>query len=247
MDTPSRVDRRAILIAGAGAILTGCAGSAAPRNRAGEQPKDAADKAKKSDEPGGEDVAPAEDLMREHGVLNRALLVYEECARRIQAKEDLNPEPLADSARIVRTFIEDYHEKLEEDHLFPRYRAANKLVELVDTLTVQHKAGRRTTERIQALARLRSLKDPDESRELLARIREFIRMYRPHEAREDTILFPALHEIVSRNEYDAMGEQFERIEHDQLGAEGFERAVERVAAIEKKLGIYDLKQFTPVA
>ncbi|HVU62421.1 MAG TPA: hemerythrin domain-containing protein, partial [Phycisphaerales bacterium] len=126
-----------------------------------------------------------------------------------------------------------------------RYRAANKLVDLVDTLTEQHKAGRRTTERIEALATVRSLKDADEARELLMRIHQFIRMYRPHEAREDTILFPALHEIVSKNEYDAMGEQFERIEHDQLGAEGFERAVERVAEIEKKLGIYDLKQFTP--
>jgi hemerythrin-like domain-containing protein len=183
--------------------------------------------------------------MREHGVLNRVLLVYEECTRRIDANQDLNPEPLADAARIVRTFIEDYHEKLEEEHLFPRYRAAGKLVDLVDVLTTQHKAGRRVTERIEALATLKSLRDPGESRELDVRIRQFVRMYRPHEAREDTILFPVLHQIVSRNEYDALGEEFERIEHRQLGEEGFERAIERVAEIEKKLGIYDLAQFTP--
>jgi hypothetical protein len=30
-----------------------------------------------------------------------------------------------------------------------------------------------------------------------------------------------------------------------LGEEGFEKSVNRVAAIEKQLGIYDLSQFTP--
>jgi hypothetical protein len=30
-----------------------------------------------------------------------------------------------------------------------------------------------------------------------------------------------------------------------LGDEGFERSVDQVAAIEKQLGIYDLRQFTP--
>ncbi|MGH7242586.1 MAG: hemerythrin domain-containing protein [Phycisphaerales bacterium] len=251
MDSTSSAGRRDVLLIGLGgaaAIVVGRAGSARGEQAASArsftdqpEPKKAAEKP----EGNGEGVAPAEDLMREHGVLNRVLLVYEECTRRLDAKQDLSPEPLADAARIVRTFIEDYHEKLEEDHLFPRYRAANKLVDLVDTLTLQHQAGRRVTERIEALATMQSLHDPGESRELATRIRQFIRMYRPHEAREDTILFPALHEIVSRNEYDALGEQFERIEHQQLGAEGFERAVERVAEIEKKLGIYDLGQFTP--
>ena len=33
-----------------------------------------------------EEVSPAEDLMREHGVLNRILLVYEECVRRLSAR-----------------------------------------------------------------------------------------------------------------------------------------------------------------
>ena len=70
-------------------------------------------------------------------------------------------------------------------------------------------------------------------------------MYRPHEAREDTVLFPALHSIVSRNEYDSLGEQFEDEEHKRFGEEGFEKMVDKVAGIEKELGIYDLAQFTP--
>ena len=43
-------------------------------------------KAAKKEEP-EEDVSTNEDLMREHGVLNRVLLIYDEAMRRIQAKE----------------------------------------------------------------------------------------------------------------------------------------------------------------
>jgi len=70
-------------------------------------------------------------------------------------------------------------------------------------------------------------------------------MYAPHEAREDTVFFPALHEVVSKQEYGALGEDFEKKEHQLFGKEGFEGIVERVGTIEKSLGIFDLRQFTP--
>ena len=76
-------------------------------------------------------------------------------------------------------------------------------------------------------------------------IQQFIRMYRPHAAREDTILFPAFHSIVSPKEFDALGEKFEDKEQDLFGKEGFKKTVDAVAEIEKKLGIYELSQFTP--
>ena len=56
-------------------------------------------------EPSGEkeeEVTPTEDLMREHGVLNRVLLIYEEAARRLIGQRELPPEVLADSAGFIR-------------------------------------------------------------------------------------------------------------------------------------------------
>jgi hemerythrin-like domain-containing protein len=191
-----------------------------------------------------EDVAPAEDLMREHGVLKRVLLVYGEVGERIAAKRAFPPEAVVKAAQIIRTFIEDYHEKLEEEHLFPRFRKQGKLVDLVDVLEAQHKAGRRVTQRILALVAA-GLKGEAPKQELAEALRQFVRMYAPHEAREDTVLFPALHEIMSAHEYGALGEDFEKKEHQLFGKEGFEGMVDRIAAIEKELGIYDLRQFTP--
>ena len=186
-----------------------------------------------------EEVSTNEDLMREHGVLNRVLLIYDEAIRRIQAKDKFDPVIISKSAGLIQKFIEDYHEKLEEDHLFPRFEKANKLVDLVKTLRAQHAAGRTVTNRILASAGSGDLQAM--SGDLAA----FVRMYRAHEAREDTVLFPALHDIVIRHEYDALGEEFEEIERKTFGGDGFDMAVDEVTNLEKQLGIYDLEQFTP--
>jgi hemerythrin-like domain-containing protein len=76
-------------------------------------------------------------------------------------------------------------------------------------------------------------------------MQSFITMYRPHAAREDTELFPMLHELVSSNEYDAMAEDFEKKEHELFGEDGFEKMTAKVAELERQMGINDLNQFTP--
>src|SRR5262245_18801944 len=155
-------------------------------------------KKKKEDE---EEVSTNEALMREHGVLNRVLLIYDEALRRIQTKDKFDPEVITKSAGLIKTFIEDYQEKLEEKHLFPRIEKGGKLVDLVKTLRSQHAAGRDVTSRILASVKANDLATAGAS------LAAFVRMYRPHEAREDTVLFPALHDIISKHEYDALGEQ----------------------------------------
>ena len=140
----------------------------------------------------------------------------------------------------------EYHEKLEEDFLFPRLRKAGKLVALVDTLQGQHKAGRDLTAKIKELAGVATLKlVSTDSEKLSDALREFLRMYRPHEAREDTVLFPAFRTVVSAHEYDALGDDFEKKEDELFGDEGFFKVVDQVAQLEKRLGIYELAQFTP--
>lgn len=223
--------------AGTGVLVVGLGGCAtgghADRNekKEGQEPE--------------EEVSPAEDLMREHGVLKRILLVYGEAIRRIDANQELPPEPILDAAKIIRTFVENYHEKLEEDFLFPRFRKKNTLVSLVDVLALQHQGGRKLTDITMRYANLNALRDADEKRQLRDSISQFIRLYNPHEAREDTVLFPAFRKIVSKHEYDSLGEDFEDKEHQLFGEDGFEKMVDRVANIEKSLGIYDLGQFTP--
>ena len=191
------------------------------------------------------EVSPTEDLMREHGLLNRVLLIYDDLGRRLRSNTTFDPKVLAGAAGIIHNFIEQYHEKLEEDHLFPRLEKAGRLVDLVKTLRAQHAAGRVVTGRIEQMATAATLNDAKSRQQLEIQLAACVRMYRPHEAREDTILFPEIHWIVSKSEFEALGDDFEKKEHEMFGEEGFEGQVQRVGELEKSLGIYELAQFTP--
>jgi len=223
-------------VTGGGLILSACSGS--PENAA----RQGSPAIKKSE---GQEVSPGEDLMREHGVLKRVLLIYREGIRRIESKQDLPPQVFAASAKLIRRFIEDYHERLEEEYLFPRFRKAGRLVELVNVLEEQHKRGRVLTEAVLHLSTAATLKNARDRLKLRDALQLFVRMYEPHEAREDTVLFPAFRKIVSANEYASLGEDFEKKEHQLFGEDGFEKNVDEVAGLENVLGIYDLAQFTP--
>jgi hemerythrin-like domain-containing protein len=189
-------------------------------------------------------VPPGEDLMREHGVLRRVMLVYDEAARRLAAREPLPLERVAAGAAIIRRVIQDYHGKLEEEFVFPPLEQAGKLTALVRVLLDQHRAGRGVTAGIAKLASSPLRDDADRTR-LADQLRAFTRMYRPHAAREDTVLFPAFQQVLGEKAYRALGEKFEDMEERVLGPAGFERALEEVAAIETALGIHDLARFTP--
>jgi len=248
LHAPDKV-RRALLATAAGmtGALIGCGGVPQVRNRSDTEPQAGAADLGPGEKPeeGEEGVSPAEDLMREHGVLNRILLLYEEGIRRIETSpRELPPSVVSSAADIVRRFVEDYHEMLEETHLFPRFEKAGLLTDLVATLRTQHQSGRRLTDEIRRLATDKALAQPAGQQALVRVLRQFICMYRPHEAREDTVLFPALRRIVSAHEYGSLGEQFERQEHQLFGEDGFGLIVQQVADLERQLGIYDLTQFT---
>jgi len=194
-----------------------------------------------------EGVTPVEDLMREHGVLRRIMLIYEKEANDLEKGAAPRYDIIFNAATIVHDFIEDYHEKLEEDHIFPIFEKAGKLADLTKTLREQHQAGRKLTQSILRLSSQRQAGDkanPD-ALALAGNLRAFLKMYRPHAAREDTVLFPALRGLMSEKAYDELGDKFEDKEHELFGENGFEKIVAEVEKFEKSLDIYRLSEFTP--
>jgi len=188
-------------------------------------------------------ISPAEDLTREHAVLERILLIYEEVNKHNELV-DPQKKALSEASTLMKQFIEDYHEKLEEQYVFPQFIKAKKEVELVGTLLIQHDSGRKITKRIIEISGLKSV-DKQTRDELSRLIIEFIRMYRPHAAREGSVLFREYPTVVGASEYRELAEEFEDREHELFGDSGFDGIVDQVAGIEKQLGIYELSKFTP--
>jgi hemerythrin-like domain-containing protein len=233
----SGVRRRAILAGALGSAALALGGCA----RRGRSP--GADEDEEKDE--AEDVLPVEDLMREHGVLRRVLLVYDEVLRRMAAGDAVPADAVPRAADLVRRFVEDYHERQEETEVFPRFREAGVMVDLVATLERQHAAGRLVTDAVRRHAAGVARPSSPDGVGLAGALRAFVRMYAPHAAREDTVLFPAFRRVVTPRRYAELGEAFEDREHALFGPHGFDDAVADVAAIERSLGIEDLAAFTP--
>ncbi|HYP75029.1 MAG TPA: hemerythrin domain-containing protein [Polyangiaceae bacterium] len=232
--------RRAFLVlAGTGAMLSACRQETraypepAPQTVKGPAPRPAA--SAKPEEGETEELSATEDLMREHGVIRRILVVYRLSAVRLRTKPNsLQLDALQRAAKLMRTFGEEYHERqLEEAHLFPALTAAggNAAAE-IPTLLAQHQRGREITEYLLALTQktIGNAADPA-ARTLEA----FALMYEEHAAREDTIVFPAWKKALPKKQLDEMGELFEDIEHKTFGKDGFDDAVEQIAAIERTL------------
>ncbi|HLY04407.1 MAG TPA: hemerythrin domain-containing protein [Rhizomicrobium sp.] len=232
------VARRNLIVAGLAApsLLASGAGSLAGGKHA------AGRKTKPEEKPTG----AVEDLMREHGVLRRCVLAYRECAGRLRMEpEDVDASALNDTAKLFRSFGEEYHEKkLEEAHIFPRVRRAVAGAEAsVPALLAQHARGREITDYILSVTGGAHVSVADA--EMLARAFDaFEIMYANHTAREDTIVFPAWKEQLSPGELAEMGNLFETIERAEFGEDGFDDAVKRIAVIEDRLGLQNLAQFT---
>jgi len=186
------------------------------------------------------EVPAVEDLMREHGVLRRALLVYAEAASRISAgQKDVPLESLGQTAALFRSFGEDYHERsLEQQHVFPPLaQTGGANASLVATLTAQHERGRELTDYVSAAAKTGRFPAADA-------LRLFVRMYEHHAAIEDTVVFPAWKRAISARQYRELTEQFEDLEHRMFGKDGYEDALKRISAIEEAFGLADLSKLT---
>lgn len=189
----------------------------------------------------GEDegaVGAVEDLMREHGVLRRALVVYREAATRLRADASaVPPDALQRTAKLFRAFGEDYHERaVEEPYVLPHVDPA-----LAAAIKTQHDRGRAIQDWILAVTA--APKIGAHAQDLARVLDAFARMYESHTAREDTIAFPAWKKSIGAKQVEEMGEKFEAIEKRQLGADGFEHASKEMAAIEASLGLSDLQTF----
>lgn len=235
-------------VAGAGALLVGCratpsgpgepSGSSSATNDDGKEPAPG--------EAVPEEVTAVEDLMREHGILRRALLVYQESVVRLrQDAASVPAEALEKTAQLFRVFGEDYHERrLEEAYIIPLIKKVQGPVAIyADVLVAQHTRGREITDYLLSVSKGERI-STNQVDGVTKALESFVRMYEHHAAIEDTVVFPAWKKLTGDQEYNELGEKFEEIEHEIFGEDGFESALRRMEEIESSLGLTNLDMFT---
>jgi hemerythrin-like domain-containing protein len=188
-------------------------------------------------------IPATERLMRDSGVLLRILAIYDAGGRRIGGGEDIEPKVFTQAAETMRDFVHDYHEKQQDEYVFARFKKAGRMVELIDVLQAQHAAGRKLTDRILELAPKSTTKN--ERQAMIEAMQASSVLYRPHVARELTDVWPTLRTLLTPNEFEELGLVLEKDEVEKLGKDGFDKMAKKVEALEKRIGINDLSQFTP--
>jgi hemerythrin-like domain-containing protein len=224
------VSRRALLTGGAGLVVG--AGATELGDRLSAAGSDA----------GPHVPSPGEELMVEHGVLKRVLLAYRAISDRLGDGRAVPAGVVADASQIISDYVESFHEGLEEAYVFPRVRAVQG--GLVTTLLVQHDRGRHITAKVQ-LGASDKLDSPASRAAMRALLEAFVRMYEPHEAWEDTVIYPALQARTSQRTLDELAERFVDLENQQFGDAALQQILDRVGGVEQQLGIGDLGAFTP--
>jgi hemerythrin-like domain-containing protein len=227
----------------ASVVLAGCAKPSNVKEKKTREEEKPLDKERSQ---GAEpEVTATEDLMREHGVLRRALLVYQESAVKLRGNAtSVSPEALQKTAKLFRAFGEDYHEKkLEEAYIFPAVQKAGGIAAAyTGVLIAQHNRGREITDYMISLTASRLTTTNIEP--LATAMESLVRMYQHHAAIEDTVVFPAWKLTLNEDQMDQMNDKFEEIEHEQFGEDGYEDAVRQISDIESSLNLADLGQFT---
>jgi hemerythrin-like domain-containing protein len=198
---------------------------------------------------GADDTVPTTaivDLMREHGVLRRALMVYRHCAQQLhQDRPQGLAKALNQTAQLFRRFGEDYHERaVEEKYIFPMLQNAKPPISRYPALlTEQHRQGRKVTDYVKNVTRNGSIGSGD-VKPLAATLDAFTLMYSHHANREDTEVFVAWKKSMPKEKYEELGHTFETVEQREVGEDGFEDAIKTISGIEQQLGIAALEKFT---
>jgi hemerythrin-like domain-containing protein len=191
-------------------------------------------------------ATPNEDLMQEHGLVGRVMLVYSRATQLLGSGQSLDPQLISSAAQIVMKVIHAHHELEEEQLVFPVMEKQPEYSNLVAVLRGQHNSARTLTTNIVNVSRPNLMKDPQQVRELTRLMQNFVNMYLPHGDFEDTVIYPTFRQSVGADRYAELGAQFEKNERQMGGDEAFRKHAIEVGRIERALGI-ELADYTKQA
>jgi hemerythrin-like domain-containing protein len=184
-----------------------------------------------------------EDLMQEHGLVERIILIYGRTIELLNANQGVDLALAGQASQIVSRVIHAHHEVEEERIIFPVVEKTAGMQTLTSTLRGQHSAARAITAVIGRNAGAEAVRNAARRKELITAMQNFMNMYTPHGAHEDTEVYPAFREALTHDEYAKVAEQFAADEQRVNQAGGFGENVRALRKIEAALGM-ELSRYT---
>lgn len=182
----------------------------------------------------------AEYLYKNHGLLNRMILIYEELIRRLKNNIRIGNKIVYYTAYIIKNYVENYH-KTNKIYIYPLLRTNNIEIEIIDELANLHKINKQLINHILKISENDFISDKNE---LIFYMQQYIKISRYHTSREDTVIFPKFINLLDNETMIDYSWLFDEKQNEYLGLNGFNNYLNIIVSIEKYLNIHDLKEIT---
>jgi hemerythrin-like domain-containing protein len=164
-------------------------------------------------------MKPRGPLMIEHRLIEKMFELVRKEIRQIEERQQADPIFIDTTVDFIRTYADRTHHGKEEDILFrdlEKKHIAGEDKKIMQELIDEHKYGRKTVQELVA-AKERYLQGQRGALEvILDKLNVLVTFYPKHIEKEDKVFFPATEEYFSREEQDAMLEEFWEFDKEMI-------------------------------
>jgi hemerythrin-like domain-containing protein len=175
-------------------------------------------------------------LMEEHTIIKRVLTALETAAQRLERGQVVRSGFFIDTAEFIKGFADGCHHMKEEGVLFKAMVASGMPAQggPISMMLAEHEQGRAYTRAMREAAQKLHSGDESARDQVIRSARGYVALLRQHIYKEDNILFPMANQVISQAEQGNVAEDFERVEHEEIGEGVHEKYLALAEALEKE-------------
>ena len=180
-----------------------------------------------------------EILMDEHRVIERVLAALEKAAQMLEQGQPLRPAYFLDAADFIKGFADGCHHRKEEGMLFVAMMAHGipDRGGPIGVMMAEHEQGRAFTHAMRKAAQKLEAGEGLARDAVIANARDYVGLLRQHIYKEDNVLFPMADRAIPPVEHGKVAEEFERVEHEETGADVHEKYLTLAERLEREVAL----------
>jgi len=164
-------------------------------------------------------MTPTQVLKAEHEGILTMLGVFDKIRMMMTSSAPVPAQHLDGIMEFFKEFIDACHHGKEEKFLFPALEAAGIPREggPIGVMLAEHEAGRKLVRQMRDIRKKLSGGSSKAPSEFAETAGQYIDLLRNHIQKENTVLFPMADKVLAKAQLDRMGEQFDRLEKEEIG------------------------------
>jgi hemerythrin-like domain-containing protein len=184
-------------------------------------------------------MRPTEILMNEHRVIEQVLDCLDAMADACERDGRIAEETARQCIDFFRSFADRCHHGKEENQLFPMMecRGYSPVEGPTAAMRAEHVQGRSLIRAMEEAIPAATRGEEEARSRWTNAAREYSFMLRQHIEKEDHCLFPMADQALHEGDQAELGRRFDRVEHEEIGPDVYERYVRMADALADRFGV----------